>query len=397
MSTADEDERWLVGPAAKPYLAEAAAGTDDELHLLTRLRKALPAQRARLVVEQALLRRKARSKFVHADRLFFTSVGLEQATDEVTARYKAARFPPGGRIIDFCCGIGGDLLALGFRGPTTGVDRSPVVALRAAANTQSLRAIAGEAFRASVEESSVEPSRAAECDAWHLDPDRRPQGRRTTQIDLHEPSTATIDAMLAVNENAAIKLAPAAALPQAWLDRAECEWISRDGETRQLVAWFGNLSAQLGTRRATRLVGDAAHTFTGTADAVPQSVAELGRFLYEPDAAVLAAGLEGSLAEQYQIALVHPRSVYLTSDALCTTPLLTAFEIRDEMPFDSRHLRGYLHERGIGRLEILKRGVDVDPARLRRELQLTGDREASLILVRRGDRVTAVVARRVGT
>ncbi len=66
--------------------------------------------------------------------MFFATRPLEQATDEVVAAYKAGRFPPGRLMVDFCCGIGGDLLALASRGPVLGVDRDPVLALLAGAN-----------------------------------------------------------------------------------------------------------------------------------------------------------------------------------------------------------------------------------------------------------------------
>lgn len=400
----DLDEAWLTGGDADAVLAEAAAragraSSFDELALLTWLRKNLPVKRARLVVEQVALRRRASEKFSFADRLFFTAVGLEQATDASLARYKAERFPVDARLADFCCGIGGDLLALARRGPTTGVDRAPNVVARASANCRVLRSLVGERFQGQVERAEVDVARAADCDAWHLDPDRRPAGRRTTQIVLHEPGPTLIEAMLAANPSGAIKLAPAAELPPAWLDRAECEWISRDGECRQLVAWFGRLTVRPGSRRATivtRGVGGevASHTFVGDASRSAPAVERFGRFLLEPDAAASAAGLVGALAEQYQIAAVHPASSYLTTDSPPATPFLTAFEIREEMPFDMRRLRAYAAAHDWGSLEIKKRGVDVDVEQLRREVRPRGSTAATLILVRRGDRVTAVVAQR---
>jgi hypothetical protein len=328
--------------------------------------------------------------------LFFTAVGLEQATDELTARYKAARFADAGRVADFCCGIGGDLLALGWCGSAAGVERDAVTANRAAANCRVMRMLVGDAFQASVEQAAVEPRQVAECRAWHIDPDRRAAGRRTTRVELHEPGLDVLNEMLSRNENGAVKLAPAAEVPEAWRGRAECEWLSRCGECKQLVAWFGAPARAPGQRRAT-VVGDgvASRSFVGRGDAPVPDVAELGRYLFEPDAAVLAAGLVGEFAAEYQIAAVHPGSVYLTGDAPHTDPLWATFEIAESLPFDVKRLRALLAERGVGRLEIKKRGIDLDVERLRRELHLRGDAAATLILARRGDRVTAVVANRI--
>ena len=63
--------------------------------LRERLRKDLSLQRAHLVVEQIELRRRAREKFSLAEKMYLTRKGLEQATDERLAAYKASRFPPG--------------------------------------------------------------------------------------------------------------------------------------------------------------------------------------------------------------------------------------------------------------------------------------------------------------
>src|SRR5581483_9199600 len=63
--------------------------------------------------------------------------------------------------------------------------------------------------------------------AWHIDPDRRPHGRRTTQVALHSPGADEIDRLRAQCPAAAVKLAPAAEAPPHWAAEAQLEWISR--------------------------------------------------------------------------------------------------------------------------------------------------------------------------
>ena len=87
---------------------------------------------------------------------------------------------------------------------------------------------------------------------------------------------------------------------------------------------------------------------------------------------------------------------YLTSDAALTSPFVASFRVREELPADTKKLAKALRERGIGRLEIKKRGVDVDPAVLRKSLSLKGDESATLILTRIGNRRRALLADRVG-
>ena len=174
--------------------------------------------------------------------MFFTPLGLEQATDEFVAAYKASRFPPAQAVADLCCGLGGDLLALAARGAATGVDRDPVTALLAEANAPASAPIL-------VADATAVDLRG--CSAWHIDPDRRPTGRRTTRVELHEPGPEVIDRLRAARPEGAVKLAPAATLPEAWPQEAELEWIGRATECRQLVCWFGALAGEPGRRRAT--------------------------------------------------------------------------------------------------------------------------------------------------
>src|SRR5688572_33309619 len=89
--TADTD--WLTSPDPAPWLRLASDWSGGALALANRLRKDLSAERARLVLEQAELRRRATDKFSSAAGMFFTPRGVEQATDEGVGRYKAAHFP----------------------------------------------------------------------------------------------------------------------------------------------------------------------------------------------------------------------------------------------------------------------------------------------------------------
>ena len=54
-----------------------------------------------------------------------------------------------------------------------------------------------------------------------------------------------------------------------------------------------------------------------------------------------------------------------------------------------------LRDRGIGTLEIKKRGVDIDPATLRTKLKLRGPEAATLFVTRIGDRRVTLLADRV--
>jgi SAM-dependent methyltransferase len=399
-----DDYRWLVGAEGMNWLAEVAQAPGELLNVAGRLRKELSAAKVHLLLEQVELRRRGQRKFTAAERMFFTATGLEQATDQWVAAHKASRFPHAAPVADLCCGIGGDLLALAARGDVFGVDRDELAALFARANLDSLQESSADSRQGKVIACDIAEAPLDGVAAWHLDPDRRPQGRRTTRVELHEPGLPAIERLLAACPSGAIKLAPAAEPPEHWADAAELEWISRGGECRQLVAWFGSLAQAPGWRRASvifQTTDDTVFTDQGSCGLVGRAALEIevadrfGRFLAEPDAAVLAANLTGALAAQRHLAAIAPGGVYLTGDQATPDPALAWFEITDVLPFDIKRLKSLLRERRCGRLEIKKRGVPHDPEQVRRQLRVPGDAAATLFITRVRDAVTAILARRV--
>jgi hypothetical protein len=392
-----EDYRWLVSEAARPWLErtrdELTAARGASATLLNRLRKDLSAAQAHLLVEQVELRQRAREKFSRAEQMFFTRKCLEQATDERIAAYKASRFIPPGAVADLCCGIGGDALALARRGCVIAVDEDPIACLLVQANSvacgldaANLRTSTGDAAAFSVERVA----------AWHMDPDRRVHGKRTTRVDLFQPPLATIESLVKRNRNASIKLAPAAEAPEEWSQEAELEWLGSRGECRQQVAWFGLLARHPGRRSAT--IVDAAggpRTIVGTGDERIPVSAELGRYLYEPHAAILAAKLTSALCHEYALAAISAGIAYLTNDIVIRDPALAAFEVREILPLDQKQLKAWCRKHRVGRLEVKKRGVELDPEKLRRAIVADGEQSATLVVTAVGGKARAIVTGRL--
>jgi hypothetical protein len=232
--------------------------------------------------------------------------------------------------------------------------------------------------------------------AWHIDPDRRAGRRRTTRVDQCQPDIAAITAMLAANPSAAVKLAPAAVVPPAWEGTAELEWIGSRGECRQQVAWFGELARRPASRAATVLSRECLpQTILGQPWLSVPTAEAIGRWVYEPHAAVLAARLTGVLAAQYGLAAVSRGVAYLPGDRAVSDPALSAFEVTDVLPFDMKKLKALFRARRIGRLEVKKRGVAQSPEAVGKALKVRGDQCAVLLLARIGARVAAILARRV--
>lgn len=388
-----EEYQWLVSSAAEHWLEVAAAANKKTLVKTTlSLRKDLGTTRTHLVVAQAELRRRASIKFPNAHRMFFTRQLLEQATDAQIAGYKAQRWQTAQPAADLCCGIGGDLLALAHRGPVVGVDRDAIAVVLAAANCHAAGLDTAEVRLADACEQQL-----ADFAAWHLDPDRRSEGKRSTRVELHDPSLQVIEQLLARNGHAALKLAPAAKLPEHWSEAAELEWIGNRGECRQQMVWFQGFARQPGRRSATVFVAGAPEprTLCGDPGLEIDVANRLGRYVFEPHAALLAADLTGVLATQHSLQAVSQGIPYLTGDQAITDPALTCFEVVEVLQFDPKHLREAIRQRAIGHLEVKKRGVKIDPAEVRMQIHPRGDNQGTLIITPVKKKIVAILANRV--
>jgi len=365
--------------------------TTDVVRLVSRLRAdGHQPEMIAAVLTQARLRSRAAAKFGDfAARMLFTPDGLEQATRLRVAALHAGRFAEAGVDVmaDLGCGIGADALA--FAALDLGVlaiERDEVTAAIATYNLapfSGVRVELGDATRADL---------TGVGGVW-LDPARREGGRRLNDpADWSPPLDWAFD--LARTLPTGIKLGPG-------IDRdllppeAEAQWISVDRDVVEVVLWFGAV-ARPGIGRAALVLGEH-----GTAELVAQEDApdaepgELGEYLLEPDGAVIRARLIGELARRVDGRMLDASIAWITSDAAPITPLGQTFRVLERFPLDVKTLKRELAARGIGRLEIKKRGVDVDPAEFRTRLSLKGDREATLVLTRVAGARVALLAERV--
>src|SRR5439155_11113770 len=119
--------------------------------------------------------------------------------------------------------------------------------------------------------------------------------------------------------------------------------------------------------------------------------AAVGAVLYDPDPAVIRAGLLPLLAEQLGAVPVDHGVAVLTGPAVVRSPFADAYLVEHAAPFHLGRLRDYLRERHVGRLTVLKRAVALDVNEVTRKLKLAGDGHRVLVLTRSMGRTVAVV------
>jgi THUMP domain-like len=172
----------------------------------------------------------------------------------------------------------------------------------------------------------------------------------------------------------------------------EIEVTSLGGSVREACLWSAGLTRPGITRRASVL--DTGEEIT---DAEPDDcpVAPAGQWIVDPDGAVVRAGLVRHYAARHGLWQLDPDIAYLSGDRLPDG--VRGFEVREKLGYSERRLRQALSALDVGAVEILVRGVDIDPDALRSRMRLRGSRQASVVVTRIGSghasRATAFICR----
>ena len=386
--------------------------TSFELNAALRAQGA-SAEVAAAVITQCALRDRAESKLGPlARRLVFTRDGIEQATRLTVATSHARRFTASGAqtVADLGCGNGVDSLAFLLAGLNVhAVDIDPDAAAAARWNLQAVAS--GLLFppQATVIEADVTtldvPGLAAHgVDALFADPARRTGtakgSARLLSPEHWSPSLPTVLSWRDSYERIGVKLAPGinhAALPTD----CHAQWTSVDGDLVEAALWTPALAPEGGGRSALVIRGEAGHVLTDpqihAANAsVPHTpIGALGGMIAEPDPAVIRSGTVRILAEQLEAHLISDKIAYLSGDDLPATPFAARFEVCDVVALRPKAIAMALRAMDVGRVEVKKRGADLDPAALRSALKLSGSQEATVIATRLAGRHRAIIARRI--
>ncbi len=362
-----------VGARLLERLAAEDLSEANTLRLLSSLRQDVSPSQAGAALEMARLRLKATDKFGEdARRMFFTRAALEQASDPLVRRYRS-RITQGRRVLDVCCGMGSDSLAMAQAGgEVLGLDIDPVRVAIARYNAAALDA------NARFEVADVRGS-LPEADMAFYDPARRDdQGRRIYDVERYEPPlslTRSWDFPLVV-----VKLSPGVNLDQLAGYGGGVEFISVHGDLKEAVLWLGGDFTGV---KATLLLDAEEYHWQPVSTPAPTRLSAPHTWLVEPDPSLLRAGLVAEVAAAFDGCQLDDTIAYFTADTKPHSPWLRAWQILDWMPFHLKRLRAYLREHSIGSVTVKKRGIA--------RLKLKGDESRTLVLTRYLGRPIALI------
>ncbi|MDB5391485.1 MAG: hypothetical protein JWM11_7131 [Planctomycetaceae bacterium] len=364
-------------------IAETRGG---DLQVQSRLRKEFPHELVCAALSLHELRIKAVAKFPgRASEMWLDRIGLEQSTSEIVARHKASRFE--GLVWDYCSGIGSDAAALAQAGcEVVSVDSDAASCLRATWNARILTPEREPFFLCARAEDLVDRG-----GLLHVDPDRRVSHQtRAVRLEDYVPGLDQMQRWSREFAGGAIKLSPAANFGGKFPD-AEIELISVSGECKEATVWFGTIASKKPWRATTLPSGES---LSGDPLEAVAEIRPLGRFLFDPDPAIVRAGLVDLLADRLGLARLDSAEEYLTGDIPVDSAFVRAFEVQAQLSNNPKDLKAYLRDSRIGQLEIKCRHIPVEVDRLRKQLPLPGDQPGVLIFARVEGRARAIIANR---
>ena len=397
LSFSCEELQWLQSSPD----ADAAVAQASELELSQRsvvadtatLRKAW-GETARAVAELVEARRIAAAKLPGelADGWWTDKDAAQQSTPLAVARFRARYLAALGVEVarDVTCSVGTELVALQEAGLTcTGSDIDPVRVAMARKNCPDLEVRVADALEPWAGEPGVQPVILA-------DPARRNSSGRIHRLEDMQPPVGDIVVAYPDHE-LMVKLAPGVDFAELEDWAGQVDVISVDGQAKEACALTpGLVSPEARDREglARRAVAIRTSGQDESVDIVASWEPELseedvaaragqpGRYIMEPDATIIRAGLVRHFAAREGLWLVDPNLAYVTGDHIPAS--MRAFEVLDTVPV--KQLRKALQQRGVGKLEILVRGADINPDQLRAKLKLNGKEEATIVIARLGER-----------
>jgi SAM-dependent methyltransferase len=380
----------------------AARLPDSDIVALARsARDSLGPEAGPMALSLARQWEKQRVKFPSWPEFVGDRTAFEQASGEYAATWRAKRFS-GLRVLDLCCGAGGDTVALSnVATEVIAVDRDTDRLDWARHNVTSY----GQPERVSFLCTDCSDP-LPDADAAVLDPDRRAgstrdhatrgHAGRAVHPEDYSPPVEIWEQIRRGVHTLGVKVAPG--IPYESIpDGAVSEFIESRGECREAVLWFGD-----GSPSARQAVLLPTQDVISADEPEETAIGGIGEAIYDPGPATVRAHLITHLASRLsmqsgtRVRRIDEQIAYLTSDGTPqSTPFAAAFYVEAVVPWSLKRVQAELSVRKIGALEIRSRRFPIRPDDLRKRLRLKGSEQRTLICTRVAGEPVAVIAKRV--
>ena len=288
-------------------------------------------------------------------------LSMEQCSSEITARYKAS-LVEGDAFADLTGGFGVDCSLASHNFALLGLGHIEVHHADGIAYLQQM----------------------APVDCLYLDPARRDsQGGKTVAISDCEPDVSELESLLVEKgKRVMIKLSPMLDIALAMQELkhiSQVHIVAVNNECKELIillekqregcAECANKEVVISCEQIVNNLLSKPFSFTleEERNASCEYADRLGKYLYEPGAALLKAGPYRLLASRYGVKKLHPNSHLYTSDTLVDFPG-RSFQIEAVSGFGKKELKAFLQ--GIGKANLTVRNFPSSVAELRKKLKV---------------------------
>lgn len=344
----------------------------------------------RAIAEQIELRKKAIRKFPElSDKdIIYEKKSFEQSSSEITAKFKHGLIS-GGKIIDLTGGMGIDAfyLAENFKeyhycdidnltckifGYNLGIiGNSGNIEIHNADSIEKLKEFPGKYF-----------------DWIYVDPDRRAGGKRSVDLNYCSPDLpGNVDLFRAKSKKMMVKLSPAFDLTEAkrlFADLSQYIVVSVENECKEvlLIIDYEHPENDILITAAV-LNGDEVKLIKSYQKEIPgRNVSAVMKYFFEPDPAIIKAGLTQSLAGQLKLSFVNNEVDFLTGETLQEDFSGRSFIIKTVLEFKPETVKKYLKENGIIKANIAKRAFPITVDEFRNKFKLKEGGEDYLFLTK---------------
>ncbi len=214
------------------------------------------------------------------------------------------------------------------------------------------------------------------CDWIFLDPARRDgAGKKVVALADCEPDVAALRQLLLQKaRRVMVKCSPMLDITAACRQLgcvAEVHTVAVNNECKELLFILTDDATDVPRVCCVNIVNGSAQTFTFSMNDTPEAgyAAEVGAFLYEPNAAIQKAGCHSSLATSYAVQKLHRNSNLYTSDALAAQFPGRTFKVTGVAGFSKNELKMLLGD--LKRANLTVRNFPDTVQQLRKRLKLS--------------------------
>jgi predicted RNA methylase len=364
---------FLLSDKADSFFAYIKGKNINEINQIHRLKTKFADYPVSELLTLIRLRKNASKRIKDADKMLFTTKGVEQSSSTNVAVYHAEKFALCSKIADLCCGNGVDLINLAKgKNLVYALDYSNT-ALSCSKFNAKLLGLNNIIFIQDKAEGFSE-----QVDGIFIDPDRRPDDRRVIQgIDI-SPNFDQIKKIISTYKNVVVKLSPVFKYEdESIAEDYTWEFISEDGVLKEILLCTGRFATKDINKKAV-LLPDM--YFQQTNEEV--TVTGIKKYIYDLDPSIIRSGLVQDLAQSIGGELINKHLAILTSDKKLANCFIKAYEVKDIFHYNKKLLQKYIKENEIGKLVVKVKGFPERPNQVIQKLKLKGKNESLIYLIR---------------